>query len=66
MVSCNETFYSVPGIFRRVFSGFWHRRKPWISLAGNLSYRGNLRRTAEAYASFRRQWRSRNEFATES
>ena len=52
MTSCNETFYSVPHLFRRVFSNFWHRRKPLISLAGNLSYRGNLRRDAEAYASF--------------
>ncbi|MCL5278463.1 MAG: hypothetical protein M1376_00980, partial [Planctomycetes bacterium] len=40
---------------------FWHRRKPWISLAGNLSYRGNLRRDAEAYARFRRQWGDRRE-----
>ena len=55
MTSCNEIFYSVPCIFRRVFSSFWHRRKPWISLAGNLSYRGNLRRAAEAYANFKRQ-----------
>jgi len=55
MVSCNETFYSVPHVFRRVFSSFWHRRKPWISLAGNLSYRGNIRRAAEAYADFQRQ-----------
>ena len=66
MISCNETFYSVSHLFRRVFSSFWHRRKPWISLAGNLSYRGNLRRTAEAYASFRRQWGNRGDFATES
>ncbi len=56
MVSCNETFYSVPGIFRRVLGSFWHRRKPGISLAGNLSYRGNLRRAAEAYASFNRHY----------
>ncbi|MHC4517730.1 MAG: B12-binding domain-containing radical SAM protein [Planctomycetota bacterium] len=56
MTSCNETFYSVPHLFRRVFSNFWHRRKPLISLAGNLSYRGNLSRDAEAYASFKRQW----------
>jgi radical SAM superfamily enzyme YgiQ (UPF0313 family) len=55
MTSCNETFYSVPHIFRRVCSSFWHRRKPWISLAGNLSYRGNLRRAAQAYADFQRQ-----------
>jgi hypothetical protein len=59
MVSCNETFYSVPHIFRRVFSSFRHGRKPWISLAGNLSYRGNLRRAAEAYASFKLRWGDR-------
>ena len=59
MVYCNETFYSVPGIFHRVLSSFWHRRKPWISLAGNLSYRGNLRRDVEAYACFKRQWGDR-------
>jgi len=66
MVSCNETFYSVPGIFRRVFSSFWHRRKPWISLAGNLSYRGNLHRAAEGYASFKQQWGDRHGFVKES
>jgi radical SAM superfamily enzyme YgiQ (UPF0313 family) len=54
MVTCNATFYSVPHILRRVFSSFWHRRKPWISLVGNLSYRGNIRRAAETYASFKR------------
>lgn len=59
MTSCNETFYSVPHIFRRVFSSFWHRRKPWISLAGNLSYRGNLHHASEAYASFKRHWGDR-------
>ncbi len=66
MVSCNETFYSVPHIFRRVVSSFWHRRKPWISLAGNLSYRGNLRRAAEAYASFKRRWGDRRDGVKES
>jgi len=66
MVSCNETFYSVPHVFRRVFSSFWHRRKPWISLGGNLSYRGNLRRAAEAYASFKRRWGDRHDGVKES
>jgi radical SAM superfamily enzyme YgiQ (UPF0313 family) len=61
MAFCDETFYSVPGIFRRVLRSFWHRRQPWISLVGNLSYRGNLRRAAAAYASFRRQWGDRLE-----
>jgi radical SAM superfamily enzyme YgiQ (UPF0313 family) len=59
MTSCRETFYSVPHLFRRVFSSFWHHRKPLISLAGNLSYRGNLRRDAEAYANFKRYSDSR-------
>jgi radical SAM superfamily enzyme YgiQ (UPF0313 family) len=66
MVSCNETFYSVPHVFRRVFSSFWHRRKPWISLAGNLSYRGNIRRAAEAYADFKRHWGDRRDGTKES
>ncbi len=56
MISCNGKFYSLPRILRRVFSNFWHSRKPRISLAGNLSYRGNLRRAGEAYANFQRQW----------
>jgi len=55
MSSCNEAFYSVPHIVRRVARSFWHRRKPLISLAGNLSYRGNLHRDSKAYAAFKRQ-----------
>lgn len=66
MVFCNETFYSVPRIFDRVLSSLWHRRKPWISLVGHLSYRGNLRRAAEAYASFEREWGSRQHGVTGS
>ena len=55
MISCNERFYSMPRILRRVWSSFWHRRKPLICLAGNLSYRGNLRLDCKAYADFQRQ-----------
>jgi len=66
MTSCNQTFYSVPHLFRRVFSNFWHRRKPLISLAGNLSYRGNLRRDAEAYANFKRQRGDKHDCTRES
>jgi hypothetical protein len=66
MVSCNETFYSVPRIFHRVCSSFWHRRKPWISLAGNLSYRGNLHHASKAYADFQRQRDDRNNDVRES
>ena len=31
------------------------RRKPLISLVGNLSFRGNLRVSSKAYADFQRQ-----------
>jgi len=55
MTSCNEAFYSVPRIFHRVARSFWHRRKPLMSLAGNLSYRGNLHRDSQAYADFKHQ-----------
>jgi radical SAM superfamily enzyme YgiQ (UPF0313 family) len=43
MVSCNRNFYSMARILRRVCSNLWQRRKPLISLVGNLSYRGNIR-----------------------
>jgi radical SAM superfamily enzyme YgiQ (UPF0313 family) len=66
MTSCNETFYSVPRIFRRVAGSFWHRRKPLISLAGNLSYRGNLHRDSQAYADFKRRWGDRHDDVKQS
>jgi len=66
MISCNETFYSVPRIFRRVLGSFWHRRKPWINLAGNLSYRGNLPHAAGTYATFKHQWGDRHDGVKES
>jgi hypothetical protein len=56
----------VPRIFHRVCSSFWHRRKPWISLAGNLSYRGNLHHASKAYADFQRQRDDRNNDVRES
>ena len=52
MISCNRDFYSVPRIARRVWSSLWRRRKPLICLAGNLSYRGNVRLDRKAYADF--------------
>jgi len=66
MISCNETFYSVPRIFRRVLGSFWRRRKPWINLAGNLSYRGNLPHAAGTYATFKHQWGDRHDGVKES
>jgi radical SAM superfamily enzyme YgiQ (UPF0313 family) len=53
MVTCDKTFYASPRIVGRVFSSVWNRRQPLISLAGNLSYRRNLPRAAEAYARFK-------------
>ena len=42
MITCNRNFYSMPRILRRVWSNVWQRRKPLLSLVGNLSYRRNL------------------------
>jgi radical SAM superfamily enzyme YgiQ (UPF0313 family) len=55
MTSCSREFYSTPRIVRRVCSSLWQRRKPLISLAGNLSYRGNIRLDCKAYADFKCQ-----------
>jgi len=52
MISCDQEFYSISHILRRVWSNLWHRRKPLISLVGNLSYRGNLGVNRKAYAAF--------------
>jgi radical SAM superfamily enzyme YgiQ (UPF0313 family) len=61
MTSCNRHFYSMPRILRRVWSSFWQRRKPLISLVGNLSYRSNIRLDRKAYANFKRYRRNRND-----
>ena len=66
MVCCNETFYSGPHIFRRLLSSVWHRRKPWISLAGNLSYRRNIRLAAVTYVNFKCHCGDRHENVKES
>jgi radical SAM superfamily enzyme YgiQ (UPF0313 family) len=53
MISCDGDFYSISRIMRRVWSNVWHRRKPLISLIGNLSYRNNSRLDRKAYVTFR-------------
>jgi radical SAM superfamily enzyme YgiQ (UPF0313 family) len=53
MLSCDRDFYSMPRIVHRVWSNLWQRRKPLISLVGNLSYRSNLRLNRKAYADFK-------------
>ncbi|MCX6349378.1 MAG: radical SAM protein [Candidatus Aureabacteria bacterium] len=54
MISCDRIFYSLPRILRRVWGSLWQRRKPLISLVGNLSYRSNIRVACDAYADFNR------------
>lgn len=54
MISCNRKFYSLPHILHRVGSSLWHRRRPWVSLVGNLSYRNNIRLDCKAYVDFKR------------
>jgi radical SAM superfamily enzyme YgiQ (UPF0313 family) len=53
MMSCGRDFYSMPRILHRVWSCLWQRRKPMISLVGNLSYRNNLRLNLKAYTDFK-------------
>jgi radical SAM superfamily enzyme YgiQ (UPF0313 family) len=53
MISCNQDFYSMPRILRRVWSSLWQRRNPKITLVGNLSNRNNLRLNCKAYADFK-------------
>ena len=54
MISCDRSFYSMPRVLRRVCGNLWQRRKPLISLVGNLSYRRNLQLNRKAYADFKR------------
>jgi radical SAM superfamily enzyme YgiQ (UPF0313 family) len=53
MISCDRDFYSMLRILRRVWSSFWQRRKPLISLVGNFSYRNNFWLNRKAYADFK-------------
>jgi len=55
MTSCDQQFYSMPRILRRVWGNVWRRRKPLITLVGNLSYRSNTRLDRKAYADFNHQ-----------
>jgi radical SAM superfamily enzyme YgiQ (UPF0313 family) len=59
MNACNGSFYSLPSILRRVWSSMWRRRRPFLSLVGNLSYRNNIRMGHKAHASFRERVGSR-------
>jgi len=66
VIYCNRTFYSMPRILRRVWGSLWQRRKPLISLVGNLSFRENLPLNCKAYADFKRYWGNRHNCVKES
>ncbi len=51
-ITCDRGFYSMPRILRRVWSNIWQRRKPWLSLVGNLSYRRNIQLNRKVYEDF--------------
>jgi radical SAM superfamily enzyme YgiQ (UPF0313 family) len=61
MTSCDRKFYSIPRILVRVLRSAWQRRRPLISLVGNLSYRSNIRVGARAYADFTRKRRNKHD-----
>jgi hypothetical protein len=46
-------------IVRRLWTTLWQRRKPLISLVGNLSYRSNVRLNRKAYADFKSNSRTK-------
>ncbi len=52
MISCDKNFYSIPRIILRMWSSFWRRREPLISLVSNISYRNNLRLSRKSYSAF--------------
>ena len=52
MIACDWNFYSMRRILGRVWESIWRRRKPLVSLAGNFSYKKNLRLNRESYAGF--------------
>jgi radical SAM superfamily enzyme YgiQ (UPF0313 family) len=60
MIFCDRDFYSMPRILRRVWGNLWRRRKPLITLVGNLSHRSNVRLNCKAYADFKCQQRKRH------
>jgi len=52
---CNQSFYSMPHILRRLCANLWQRREPLISLVGSLSFRSNNLLVRKVYADFKCQ-----------
>jgi radical SAM superfamily enzyme YgiQ (UPF0313 family) len=53
MNTCEEKFYSMPRIMRRVWLNLRKHREPLVSLVGNLSYRRNYQLYPALYERFR-------------
>lgn len=53
VIQCNEQFYSIAGVARRVWSCFLGRRKPLINLVTNFSSRNNSHVERLGYAGFK-------------
>jgi radical SAM superfamily enzyme YgiQ (UPF0313 family) len=53
MIACNRRFYSMRRILVRTCINLWHRRRPLVTLVGNLSYRNNIRADGKTYADFK-------------
>ncbi|MDD5065250.1 MAG: radical SAM protein [Phycisphaerae bacterium] len=66
MVRCEHDFYSMPRILGRVWRNLRQCREPLITMAGNFSYRSNIRLGAKAYSEFRRHCGGRGDSAKES
>ena len=66
MIRCDRSFYSLPHILRRVWRNLWQRRRPLITLVGNLSYRRNLRLNRRAYGEFERYASTRHDAGSTS
>jgi radical SAM superfamily enzyme YgiQ (UPF0313 family) len=49
---CDRAFYSTKRILTRLAANFWQRRSPLIAMAGNLSFRINLRFADKACQQF--------------
>jgi len=55
MVTCDQYFYSVRHIIRRVWGNLWRWSNPLITLVGNLSYRSNLKMARKTYEDLKRR-----------
>ncbi len=60
-ISCDNKFYSLPRVLKRVWDNLWERRHPMICLVSNLSYRKNHILGSQALEAFRQDMNNRND-----